>query len=306
MRSAGGEDGGRGAATDARRAGPLTASEPLQPQDLVITLLGTYVRPFGDTVWSGGLVALLGELGLLARRGPGGADPARAPRTDRPRALRAARPLPGDRALRPPARRGRRSDLPARQPARRRRQLDGALAPDPRGPPARAQPARAAAALPRLRLGAGQRLGLAPRPLRRGDASCSPSSTSPSSRRCSGRVAPASPSPGSPRSSRAPGISAGWSSATTRSSPSSRRSCRPCRAGAAARLRRVPRPHPARPPVPRLPVPRSRAARGARAARRSRARGRARSRRSTSCYAGLAEPSQRHFEAVSGAYAGVS
>ena len=39
-------------------------TEPLQPQDLVITLLGTYVRPFGDAVWSGGLVELLGELGF--------------------------------------------------------------------------------------------------------------------------------------------------------------------------------------------------------------------------------------------------
>ena len=40
-------------------------SEPLQPQDLVITMLGTYVRPLGrDTVWSGGLVSLLGELGF--------------------------------------------------------------------------------------------------------------------------------------------------------------------------------------------------------------------------------------------------
>jgi phenylacetic acid degradation operon negative regulatory protein len=39
-------------------------TEPLQPQELVMTLLGTYVRPFGDTVWSGGLVALLGELGF--------------------------------------------------------------------------------------------------------------------------------------------------------------------------------------------------------------------------------------------------
>ena len=44
--------------------GRLAASEPFQPQDLVITLLGTYVRPFEDTVWSGGLVALLGELGF--------------------------------------------------------------------------------------------------------------------------------------------------------------------------------------------------------------------------------------------------
>ena len=29
-----------------------------------VTLLGTYVRPFGDRVWSGGLVVLLGELGF--------------------------------------------------------------------------------------------------------------------------------------------------------------------------------------------------------------------------------------------------
>ena len=45
-------------------SGPPAVSEPFQPQDLVITLLGTYVRPIGDTVWSGGLVALLGELGF--------------------------------------------------------------------------------------------------------------------------------------------------------------------------------------------------------------------------------------------------
>ena len=45
-------------------AGPLAAGEPFQPQDLVISLLGTYVRPFGDTVWSGGLVLLLGEFGF--------------------------------------------------------------------------------------------------------------------------------------------------------------------------------------------------------------------------------------------------
>ncbi len=38
--------------------------EPLQPQDLVITLLGTYVRPYGEVVWSGGLVALLDEFGF--------------------------------------------------------------------------------------------------------------------------------------------------------------------------------------------------------------------------------------------------
>lgn len=42
----------------------MTPDEPLQPQDLVITLLGTYVRPFARTVWSGGLVVLLGEFGF--------------------------------------------------------------------------------------------------------------------------------------------------------------------------------------------------------------------------------------------------
>lgn len=45
-------------------AGPLAAGEPFQPQDLVVTLLGTYVRPFGSTVWSGGLVVLLAEFGF--------------------------------------------------------------------------------------------------------------------------------------------------------------------------------------------------------------------------------------------------
>jgi phenylacetic acid degradation operon negative regulatory protein len=42
----------------------VTTGEPLQPQDLVVTLLGTYVRPFGRTVWSGGLVMLLREFGF--------------------------------------------------------------------------------------------------------------------------------------------------------------------------------------------------------------------------------------------------
>jgi phenylacetic acid degradation operon negative regulatory protein len=42
----------------------VTGGDPLQPQDLVVTLLGTYVRPFGRTVWSGGLVMLLREFGF--------------------------------------------------------------------------------------------------------------------------------------------------------------------------------------------------------------------------------------------------
>jgi phenylacetic acid degradation operon negative regulatory protein len=47
------------------RVAAPTPSEPLQPQDLVITLLGTYVRPVEiRTVWSGGVVSLLGELGF--------------------------------------------------------------------------------------------------------------------------------------------------------------------------------------------------------------------------------------------------
>jgi phenylacetic acid degradation operon negative regulatory protein len=42
----------------------VIADESLQPQDLVVTMLGTYVRPFARAVWSGGLVALLGEFGF--------------------------------------------------------------------------------------------------------------------------------------------------------------------------------------------------------------------------------------------------
>ncbi len=42
----------------------MISEEPLQPQDLVITLLGTYVRPFARPVWSGGLVTLLAEFGF--------------------------------------------------------------------------------------------------------------------------------------------------------------------------------------------------------------------------------------------------
>jgi phenylacetic acid degradation operon negative regulatory protein len=42
----------------------VSPDEPLQPQDLVVTMLGTYVRPFAHTVWSGGLVSLLAEFGF--------------------------------------------------------------------------------------------------------------------------------------------------------------------------------------------------------------------------------------------------
>jgi len=42
----------------------MLASEPPKPQDLVVMVLGLYMRPAHATVWSGGLVALLEELGF--------------------------------------------------------------------------------------------------------------------------------------------------------------------------------------------------------------------------------------------------
>jgi phenylacetic acid degradation operon negative regulatory protein len=42
----------------------VTPEDPLQPQDLVVTMLGAYVRPFARTVWSGGLVTLLADFGF--------------------------------------------------------------------------------------------------------------------------------------------------------------------------------------------------------------------------------------------------
>lgn len=57
-------DGVTGNRLVAVEGGPLAAGAPFQPQDLVVTLLGTYVRPYGDMVWSGGLVTLLGEFGF--------------------------------------------------------------------------------------------------------------------------------------------------------------------------------------------------------------------------------------------------
>jgi len=42
----------------------LLAAEPPQPQDLVIMILGLHMRPAHATVWSGGLVRLLEQLGF--------------------------------------------------------------------------------------------------------------------------------------------------------------------------------------------------------------------------------------------------
>ena len=56
----------------------MTPDEPLQPQDLVITLLGTYVRPFEP--------AVLGD--LVPHHGPGAGTGGQAPeREDPPIAL---------------------------------------------------------------------------------------------------------------------------------------------------------------------------------------------------------------------------
>ena len=51
--------------------GGLPASDSSSPRSSSITLLGTYVRPFGDRVWSGGLVSSARRARLLrrARRG---------------------------------------------------------------------------------------------------------------------------------------------------------------------------------------------------------------------------------------------
>jgi phenylacetic acid degradation operon negative regulatory protein len=70
-------------ARDPRRGEPIEPFAPvwtLQPQDLVLTLLGTYVRPQPREIWSGGMVHLLEQFGFttgaarvalsrLARRG---------------------------------------------------------------------------------------------------------------------------------------------------------------------------------------------------------------------------------------------
>ena len=40
------------------------ATDALQPQDLVLTMLGAHVRQPGQTVWSGGMVRLLGSFGF--------------------------------------------------------------------------------------------------------------------------------------------------------------------------------------------------------------------------------------------------
>jgi len=52
----------------AKTAGPPATdglgTEPFQPQDLVMTLLGSYVRGRHEMVWSGGLVELLEEMGF--------------------------------------------------------------------------------------------------------------------------------------------------------------------------------------------------------------------------------------------------
>lgn len=55
---------GPGTAEELAHAADGLEIEAMQPQELVMTLLGSYVRPFHETVWSGGLVVLLTEMGF--------------------------------------------------------------------------------------------------------------------------------------------------------------------------------------------------------------------------------------------------
>ena len=149
---------------------------------------GPYVRPFGDMVWSGGPGRAARRVRVLAGRGAGRADPAGPPRADRAGALRAGSSTTGSRRAASGccsrATGGSSRSAPS-GPTRRTWTL--ALASDPGGPAARAKPAGAAVAVPRIRVGAGQRVGVSARPLRRGPRAARQSSAWTSLRRCSGR-----------------------------------------------------------------------------------------------------------------------
>ena len=129
-----------------------------------MTFLGAYAVPHDRVVWSGGLVTLLGDFGFstgasrvalarMVRRG--GLERLRNGR------LVSYRPTPRTVAL---LEEGDRRDLLLGPRAASRGALDRALARDPGGAPARARSSGAAPALPRLRLGAGRDVDLAPRP----------------------------------------------------------------------------------------------------------------------------------------------
>lgn len=60
-------EGSRARSRSSQQAGSVAAAddaETFQPQELVVTLLGTYVRSNPRELWSGGLVQLLGEFGF--------------------------------------------------------------------------------------------------------------------------------------------------------------------------------------------------------------------------------------------------
>lgn len=60
------QDAGRPIAAAARPTGRARPPGDLQPQDLTLSLLGTYLLPAPRLCWSGGLVTLLGEFGFSA------------------------------------------------------------------------------------------------------------------------------------------------------------------------------------------------------------------------------------------------
>src|SRR4051812_36044543 len=139
------------------------------PQELVVTLLGSYVHPRETRrVWSGGLVAALAELGFsdgaarialtrVVRRGLlRGRRRARPPRGGAPRPP--PPPPGGPPGPSPPApphhraaRRRRPPDLLPRPPRAPRRRVDGALAEHPGEPPPGAGTPGQTAEVPRVR-----------------------------------------------------------------------------------------------------------------------------------------------------------
>ena len=158
----------------------LRGFEPA-PQDLVLSLLGAHhvPRERGDGV-VGRARAAAGGVRLLRGRRAGGAQPAGRPRAAGPEQGRPARPLRAHpRARSPCSPRATGGSSRSAESAAPGDHLDGAVALDPRGPQARPHPAGAAAAVPRLRLGAGRHLARPARPRGRGRRSSSTSWTSP-------------------------------------------------------------------------------------------------------------------------------
>ena len=192
-----------------------------QPQDLVMTFLGAYrgaTRP-ARLVRRPRHAAR--RFRLLDGRVAGRAGAHGPPRRAGAIAERPPRLLPPDAPHRRFAGGGRPAHLLLGPRAASRRALDRAVARDPGGAAARARSSGAAPALPRLRLGAGRDVDLAPRP-RAGGGGAHRVARRRRVRRASWSAAPP-PGSTSPRSPRARGTSTRSTPDTARSSTSSHR-----------------------------------------------------------------------------------